>query len=128
MSEDQILATIEERVNAELGRLKKLNGENAVKGKVKAPFSDISEAWGREYIEEMYAKAWIGGYEDGTFRPNAHITRAEAAKTINAFMGRIPDKAIINGLSSGFTDLDKSHWAYYEIVAATTGYTWQREK
>ena len=128
MSEDQILATIEERVNAELGRLKKLNGDNAVKGKVKAPFSDISEAWGREYIEEMYAKAWIGGYEDGTFRPNAHITRAEAAKTINAFMGRIPDKAIINGLSSGFTDLDKSHWAYYEIVAATTGYTWQREK
>lgn len=126
--EEEILEAIEERVNAELERLNKPVGDGASGRKSKAPFVDISGTWGREYIDEMYNKAWISGYEDGTFRPNSHITRAESAKIINSFMGRVPDKAAIDGCANAFTDVTQSHWAYYEIMAASAKYMWQREK
>ena len=39
-------------------------------------FNDIQGHWAAEYIDRAAAAGWIGGYEDGTFRPNAYITRA----------------------------------------------------
>lgn len=47
------------------------------------PFSDVDEnMWYAEYINFATNHGWINGYEDGTFRPNAPITRAEAAKIL----------------------------------------------
>ena len=40
-------------------------------------FSDISNNWAREYINRAAALGLVSGYPDGTFRPNAEITRAE---------------------------------------------------
>lgn len=46
-----------------------------------AGFPDIHESdWYSEYITFAVKNHWINGYEDGDFRPNAFITRAEAAK------------------------------------------------
>ena len=41
-------------------------------------FTDISGHWAEDYINRAAAAGWINGYADGTFRPNAYITRAEA--------------------------------------------------
>lgn len=46
-------------------------------------FSDVDPAsWQASYVNTAKANGIIGGYSDGTFRPNNPITRAEAFKII----------------------------------------------
>lgn len=40
-------------------------------------FNDISSSWARDDINYMASKGYISGYEDGSFRPNNLITKAE---------------------------------------------------
>lgn len=42
-------------------------------------FKDIEDHWGRTNIEEMANKGIVTGYEDGTFKPDNSVTRAEIA-------------------------------------------------
>lgn len=42
--------------------------------------------WAREYLEKATNLSIVGGYPDGTFRPDASITRGEAAKILYNFM------------------------------------------
>ena len=47
------------------------------------PFPDVDKnMWYAEYIKFAVENKWINGYKDGTFRPNAPITRDEAAKIL----------------------------------------------
>ena len=53
-------------------------------------FSDISGHWAENEIERAAAFGWISGYPDGTFHPDARITRAEAMTMINRVLCRMP--------------------------------------
>jgi len=54
--------------------------ENEEEGKPdRPPFGDIAGNWAYAYIAELYADGIVHGYPDGTFRPNAKLTRAEFA-------------------------------------------------
>lgn len=46
-------------------------------------FTDLAGHWAREEIGKAASLGWIQGYEDGTFRPDQSITRAEAMTMIN---------------------------------------------
>ena len=46
-------------------------------------FSDIEGHWAKAYIERAAELGWISGFQDGTFRPDAYITRAQAVTMIN---------------------------------------------
>ena len=49
----------------------------------KSGFPDVDpNIWYAEYITFAVKNGWINGYEDGNFRPNAPITRDEAAKIL----------------------------------------------
>lgn len=91
-----------------------------------AEFTDVSsDHWAYKYIESDAAKGWITGYEDGTFRPEAYITRAEAVTLIDRALERVPDKSFIDnniGDIKVFKDVKKEHWAYYWIIEATNGH------
>ncbi|MEK5078365.1 S-layer homology domain-containing protein [Solibacillus sp. FSL W7-1436] len=54
---------------------------------VKAPFTDIQNHWGKDYIDAAYAKGIMNGYEDGTFQPNANMTRAQVISVISKAFG-----------------------------------------
>ena len=43
-----------------------------------APFKDVQGHWAEQVIQEMVAKGVVKGYEDGTFRPDAYVSREEA--------------------------------------------------
>lgn len=74
-------------------------------------FVDIKDHWSKKYVESMAAKNVINGYDDGTFRPNNEITRAEFAKMIvNALE---LDLVKYNGI---FNDVKASDW-YADYVA-----------
>lgn len=53
--------------------------ELEVEDVIEDSFSDISEHWAKQDIEKMAAQGVIAGYDDGTFRPNNNLNRAEAA-------------------------------------------------
>ena len=85
-------------------------------------FSDVSsEHWAAEAIAFTQQKGYLSGYEDGSFRPEQNITRAEAVKVINRMLGRTAEENVLAQESDGglfFRDVPREHWAYDEIAAA----------
>ncbi|NEU28736.1 S-layer protein [Paenibacillus polymyxa] len=67
-----------------------------------------------EQSEVMHEK-YITGYQDGTFRPDQSITRAETA----AMMARIMKLETKEG-STTYKDVPNSYWAKDSIIALTT--------
>lgn len=51
-----------------------------------AGFEDISGHWCEKEINDFYESKFVEGYGDGTFRPDAEITRAELCKIVNSYM------------------------------------------
>ncbi len=47
-------------------------------------------AWYAGYIQAAAELKLIEGFDDGTFRPNDYITRAQACTIINRTLGRVP--------------------------------------
>ncbi|NLB81539.1 MAG: S-layer homology domain-containing protein [Clostridiaceae bacterium] len=76
-----------------------------------ASFSDISEHWAKEYVEEMFKRGIVNGFGDGTFRPDANVTRAEFAKMIVQILD------LDAAGDSGFTDVPSESW-YSGYIAA----------
>ncbi len=90
----------------------------------KASFSDVSSAdWAYSYIMSAAEYGWINGYTDGTYKPEALITRAEVVTIVNNMLGRSAGKDYIDTQPANlkiFPDASSSsYWAYYEIVEAT---------
>ena len=86
------------------------------------PFSDVdsSSAQGNAILK-MYAKGLLSGYNDGTFKPDNNITRAEVARVFNNVFGyTLNSSATI----TDFTDnTDSSVWYYNDVrIAQSNGY------
>ncbi|WP_207706679.1 S-layer homology domain-containing protein [Flintibacter sp. KGMB00164] len=89
-------------------------------------YTDVNtSAWYYTYVAQATTYGWIGGYPDGSFRPNNSITRAEVAVIVNNMLGRDADENYINRNADelvSFVDLSKNHWAYYTIMEATNSH------
>ena len=80
-------------------------------------FSDVNRGqWFNTAISTLSAIGIVRGYDDGTFRPNEKITRAELAAIISRF-------AELDGTSApSFSDIE-GHWAQDSIrLAASNGW------
>ena len=66
-------------------------------------------------VDALSSRGIIGGYEDGTFRPDNFLTRAEFAALIVRALGLKAKKA------PAFTDVPQNEW-YAEPVAAASEY------
>jgi len=92
-------------------------------------FSDVSEShWAVAYINSAASKGWIEGYPDRTFRPDANITRAETVTLINRVLGRLVEAEDLPEGVRVYTDIDKSHWAYYDIMEASHTHEYDRKE
>ncbi|MDU1023410.1 MAG: S-layer homology domain-containing protein [Peptoniphilus harei] len=87
---------------------------------------DVKGHWASDAINELYGNKNIKGYDDGTFKPDQKLTRAEAVTILNSVFGRNTKAASFENLNvSGlneFSDVAKSHWAYYEILDASNAH------
>ncbi len=89
-------------------------------------FSDITGHWAEEAIlSATNGHHWITGYEDGTFRPDNKITRAEAMTIINHMLVRYCD--ISSEIAKKWPDLAESDWYYQAVTEATTGHDFERD-
>ena len=75
-------------------------------------FNDVSQgSWYTKSILIMTNLNILKGYPDGSFRPNAPITRAEFAAIASRY------EKLEKG-EAKFTDIDERHWAYPEVASA----------
>lgn len=77
-----------------------------------AVFSDILNHWAKSDIEKMCGLKIINGFEDGTFRPDNYVSRAEFVKMLTAILDIKPESGDI------FDDVKSSDWYAPYIAAA----------
>ncbi|MCA1992888.1 MAG: family 10 glycosylhydrolase [Coleofasciculus sp. S288] len=70
-------------------------------------FNDVQGHWVQPCIEQLAQRRMVNGYPDGSFKPNAPVTRAEfAAMLVSAF----PDAPIVRE-GGKFADVPTNYWA-----------------
>ena len=82
-------------------------------------FPDVTgEHWASEYIDALIKDGTINGFEDGTFRPSATVTRAQFVKMIGKGQTR---------KTAEFSDVTPEHWGYeYIMMSELDGVTADR--
>ena len=81
-------------------------------------FSDVpADAWYADAVNTLASLGMVDGYPDGTFRPNASITRAEFCVIALAFAYTPED------FECDFSDVRTADW-FYDYVAQATSYAW----
>lgn len=75
-------------------------------------FADVENHWAKDYINELSSLNIVKGYEDGTFKPDKAVTRAEFVKMIVTLLGLSEEKA-------DFADVYENDW-YYGVVGAAS--------
>jgi len=76
-------------------------------------FDDAADHWAKNYIAAFETLGYLKGYDDGSFRPDNKISRAEFVAVINRII-----KNNSETVNNEFSDLDNSHWAFEEIMKA----------
>ena len=92
-------------------------------------FSDIDGHWAEEEIRRAAALGWVRGYEDGTFRPDQYITRAEAMTLVNHMLLRLPETPddLLDDMIHWPDNADPQFWSYLAVQEATNSHDCQRK-
>ena len=85
-------------------------------------FPDIAGHWAQDYINEAANAGIVNGYEDGTFRPQQYITRAEAVTMVNRTIERHPDADHLLDDMITWPDNPETAWYYEQIQEATNSH------
>ena len=91
-------------------------------------FTDIKGHWAEKYIERAAELGWIKGFEDGTFRPDTYITRAQAMTMINRVLNRIPEENsdLLAGMNT-WPDCNPGDWFYLAVQEATNSHDFKHK-
>ncbi len=74
-------------------------------------FSDMAEEhWAYAPVQTLVADGTVSGYEDGSFRPNGTVTRAEFVKMLG--LGSV-------ARPQNYSDVAPEHWAYTYVMNAS---------
>ncbi len=75
---------------------------------------DVQGHWAEKYINAFTAAGYVNGFPDGTFQPEAEITRAQAVVVINRIIG-----AVKKNVPAKYNDLTPEHWAFEDIMSVS---------
>ena len=93
-------------------------------------FKDVKDHWAKDAIDKLNGNKNVTGYPDGSFKPNAKITRAEAVTILNSVFNRNTNKNSLNNVNTSslnkFSDVNESFWAYYNILDAANTHNRER--
>jgi parallel beta-helix repeat protein len=79
-------------------------------------FGDVRGHWAQAYIDALATQDIIGGFPDGTFRPNEPVTRAQFAAIVAKAFSPSPKRAAVN-----FVDVQSDFWGQQAIQVAYQG-------
>ncbi len=91
-------------------------------------FDDVYGHWAEDEIAAAQAHGWLKGYEDGTFKPDQLITRAEAMTIVNRVLVRLPESpdALHADMVTWPDNLDTTAWYYLAVQEATNSHYYKR--
>lgn len=90
-----------------------------------SPFIDTVGHWAESYIESAVNKGWVSAGNNGYFYPDSYIKRAEVVSIVNKVLGRSADRDyVVNNNLNKFSDINYSHWAFWDIVEAAYGHNY----
>jgi len=79
--------------------------------------SDLEGHWSRDEINKMLEKGYLSGYPDGTFQPDAEMSRAQFVSVINKVFEYVEECDI------SFDDVNANDWFYKDVrIAYKNGY------
>lgn len=98
--------------------------------KANNPFPDLDKThWAYNDILSLNSAKLMTGYEDGTFRAQSNITRAEVMTVINKILGRNPSDEYVKTLDyNPYNDLEKDKWYYVAVLEATVTHNYYLDK
>ena len=89
-------------------------------------FTDIDGHWAAKEINEAFVNGIIDGYDDGSFKPDQSITRAESMKIINGILGRTLNEGELHPDMKEWPDnADPDAWYYYIVQEATNSHEYE---
>lgn len=92
-------------------------------------FSDTTGHWASDLINKAASAGIILGFQDGSFRPDQDITRAEAIAIFNRVLGRAPDKDhLLDDMITWPDNMDTNAWYYANMQEATNSHDYDRVK
>jgi parallel beta-helix repeat protein len=83
-------------------------------GATRTRFADVQGHWTAPYIAALADRGLVKGYEDGSFRPDAVINRAQFAAMVAA---AFKDRPLLRS-ATRFVDVPGNHWASNAITQA----------
>lgn len=90
-------------------------------------FNDVTNGyWASEYIGAVSEKGWVNGYEDGTFRPENYVTRAEVMATVNRMLDRKVSAEGISADAKIWSDISADDWYYLDVIEATNAHEYTK--
>ncbi|MBR4014995.1 MAG: Cna B-type domain-containing protein [Anaerotignum sp.] len=92
-------------------------------------FRDVLGHWAELEIAKAAKNSWVAGYPDGTFMPDAKITRAEAMAMVNRVLKRNPEKPedLLDTMLRWTDNMDTTQWYYLHVQEATNHHEYTRE-
>lgn len=89
-------------------------------------FTDTDGHWAKEYINTAANLGWIVG-ENGIFRPDDNITRAEVMTLVNRVLNRQPESKddLLDGMTTWKDNADTSVWYYLAVQEATNSHNYE---
>ncbi len=116
-----------EMTRAEFATLMSRINDSDIKPSAKS-FTDIGNHWAEDDIKRMAAAGVIEGYEDGTFKPDQPVTRAEAVTMILRNEGINPDPDIASKVTNPFSDVTNEAWYIEEVLTASGLYKYVQDE
>ena len=95
--------------------------------KTPVSFSDIAGHWAKDEIAVAANNGWVNGYEDGSFRPQNKITRAETMSLVNRVLNRRPETAedLLESMTKWTDNADTNAWYYLAVQEATNSHYYE---
>lgn len=95
--------------------------------KTPASFNDIADHWAKDEIAVAANNGWVNGYEDGSFRPQNKITRAETMSLVNRVLNRKPETAedLLENMTKWTDNADTNAWYYLAVQEATNSHYYE---
>lgn len=91
--------------------------ENAPEASSAAKFDDVADdAWYAGAVRWAASEGIVGGFGDGTFAPDAPVTREQLASMLNRYAAWKGEDVSARGDLSAFTDVDSESWSA-EVLA-----------
>ena len=92
--------------------------------KTPASFFDVTSHWAKDEISIAANHGWIKGYEDGSFKPDQKITRAETMTLVNRVLNRLPEAKddLHKDMKTWVDNMDETAWYYLAVQEATNSH------